>query len=61
MARIINSVQNPLIKQIVLLTEKARERKKQGLIVAEGLREVGLALKKGFRAQYLFYDESWTK
>jgi TrmH family RNA methyltransferase len=60
MARIINSVQNPLIKQVVLLAEKARERKKQGLIVAEGLREVGLALKNGFRAQCLFYDESCT-
>lgn len=60
MSRIINSLQNPLIKRVVLLTEKARERKRQQTIVAEGLREVGLALKAGFRAEYLFYDETCT-
>lgn len=60
MSRIINSIQNPLIKRVTLLTEKARERKKQGRIVAEGLREVGLALKNGFKAECLMYDETCT-
>ncbi|MFM8450443.1 MAG: TrmH family RNA methyltransferase [Haliscomenobacter sp.] len=60
MSRIINSLQNPLIKRVALLTEKARERKRQQTIVAEGLREVGLALKAGFQAEYLFYDETCT-
>ena len=60
MPRLITSLQNPLIKNVLVLTEKSRERKKQGLFVAEGLREVGMALKKGFRVECLFYDESKT-
>lgn len=42
--KIIFSLQNPLVKQILLLQEKARERKKTGLFVIEGLREIGLAI-----------------
>ena len=39
----ISSTQNQLIKQIVLLKEKSRERRKSGLFVVEGLREIHLA------------------
>lgn len=60
MPRLITSLQNPLVKNVLVLIEKSRERKKQGLFVAEGLREVGMALKKGFRAECLFYEESKT-
>jgi len=60
MPRRITSVQNPLIKNVMALAEKSRERKKQGLFVAEGLREVGLALKNGFQADSLFFDEDKT-
>lgn len=60
MLKQISSLQNPLIKNIALLGAKARERKAQGLFVAEGLREVALALQNGFEAQTLLYDESVT-
>lgn len=56
----ITSLQNPLIKNIALLGAKARERKEQGLFVAEGLREVGLALQNGFEATALLYCEATT-
>jgi len=40
----ISSLQNPLVKKIVSLKEKSRERKKTGLFILEGLRELQLAL-----------------
>lgn len=44
----ITSLQNPLIKQFLLLSEKSKERKKSGLFVIEGRREIKLALKGGY-------------
>lgn len=44
----ISSAQNPLIKKILLLQEKSRERKKAGLFVLEGIRELQLALTSGY-------------
>lgn len=44
----ISSLQNPLIKQCILLSEKSRERKKSGLFVIEGQREIKLVLKGGY-------------
>jgi len=44
----ISSLQNPLIKQFLLLSEKSRERKKTGLFVIEGQREIELALKGNY-------------
>lgn len=40
----ITSIRNPLVKQILRLQQKAAERKKTRLFVAEGRREVSLAL-----------------
>jgi TrmH family RNA methyltransferase len=60
MKKQITSPQNPFIKNIALLAHKARERRPQGLFVAEGLREVGLALKNGFEAEALLFDETLT-
>lgn len=57
----ISSLQNPLIKQVILLGGKSRERRKQGLFVAEGLREVGLAFANGFRARAVFFDAEVTE
>ncbi|QAA83118.1 RNA methyltransferase [Aequorivita sp. H23M31] len=48
MQKNITSLQNPLIKQIVLLQEKSRERRKTGLFIIEGLREITLALKGNY-------------
>jgi TrmH family RNA methyltransferase len=55
MLKIISSLQNPLIKNILLLEEKARERKLQNLIVIEGFREIRLSLLSGFTITALIY------
>ena len=52
----ITSTQNPLIKKIALLSEKSRERKKQGLCVVEGVREIRLALQGGYSLENLLYQ-----
>ena len=55
MHKTISSSQNPLIKQIVLLQEKSRERRKTNLFVIEGLREISLALKGGYLLETLLF------
>src|SRR5690606_15612470 len=55
--RSIDSVHNPLVKKVLLLKEKSRERKKTGLFVVEGLRELELALKGGYGLQTLLYRQ----
>lgn len=55
MNKSITSLQNPLIKQITLLQEKSRERRKTGLFVIEGLREISLALKGGYIMKTLLF------
>lgn len=49
----ITSLQNPLVKQIARLQQKAAERKSSGLFVVEGRREVSLALRNGIPTEYL--------
>jgi RNA methyltransferase, TrmH family len=56
-SRYISSPQNPLVKEVVKLTQKAGERRMKGSFVAEGVREVSLALKAGIRLKYLFLCE----
>jgi len=51
----ISSLQNSLIKQILLLQEKSRERKKTGLFVIEGKREIQLAIKGGYTIKTLLF------
>lgn len=50
----ITSLQNPKVKNILLLQDKSRERKKQGLFIVEGEREILLALEGGYNIQLLF-------
>jgi RNA methyltransferase, TrmH family len=54
-AKHISSPQNPLIKMVVLLKEKSRERKKTGRFVLEGRRELYLALSAKYSIETLFY------
>lgn len=49
----ITSLQNPLVKKVLALKEKSRERKKTGLFVIEGLRELQLAVKGGYPIETL--------
>lgn len=51
----ISSLQNSFIKQIILLSEKSRERNKQGLFVVEGQREIGMAIKGGFEIETVLF------
>lgn len=51
----ISSTQNPLIKKVLILKEKSRERKKTGLFVVEGKREIELAQKGEYQFQTLLY------
>ncbi|MFS4469379.1 TrmH family RNA methyltransferase [Maribacter sp. 2210JD10-5] len=54
----ISSIQNPLIKKALLLKEKSRERKKSGLFIVEGNREIRLAYSAGYQFETLFYCEA---
>lgn len=55
MDKSISSLQNPLIKQIVLLQEKSRERRKQKLFIVEGIREISLALTGNYEFEKIVY------
>jgi RNA methyltransferase, TrmH family len=55
MLKKITSLQNPVIKNILLLEEKPRERRQQNLAVVEGLREVTLAISSGFTVPMILY------
>jgi len=54
----ITSTQNQLVKQILVLKEKSRERRKSGSFIVEGLRELTLAVKANYTIDtLLFYPE----
>ena len=55
MNKIISSPQNPYIKQLYLLKEKSRDRKRNGLFLIEGKRELSLAIKSGYIIKALLY------
>ena len=55
--KIITSLQNPLVKKVLQLKEKSRERKKSGLFIIEGLREIQLAQKGGYTLETLLHCE----
>ncbi len=62
MIKQITSTQNSYIKELVLLKEKSRARKKSGLFLIEGAREIGLALKGGYHLDtILFYPELFSE
>ena len=51
---IITSAQNPKIKNLLLLQEKSKARREQGLFVVEGRRELEHCLEAGFTIRTLF-------
>lgn len=55
MIKQITSAQNPYIKSLVLLQEKAKERKKTGTFLIEGLREIELATKGGYTIETILF------
>ena len=50
----ITSAQNPKFKNLLLLQEKSKARREQGLFVVEGRRELEHALEAGFRPRTVF-------
>ncbi len=58
----ISSVQNPIIKSLVLLQEKAKARKLSGTFLMEGQREISIAIKGGYQIEtVLFVPEICTE
>ena len=58
----ISSVQNPFIKSLVLLQEKAKARKQSGTFLMEGQREISIAIKGGYQIEtVLFLPEICTE
>ena len=51
----ISSIQNPEVRQIEHWTRKSRNRRRDGLFVLEGLRELRLALSGGYLPEKLYY------
>jgi RNA methyltransferase, TrmH family len=54
MAYFIESASNPKIKNIIKLSKPA-ERKKQGVVLIEGYKEINAALKAGWKLVEIFY------
>lgn len=54
----ITSLQNPRIKQLVALQQNSRDRRRAGLFVVEGLREIGHCLAAGYTIDTLYYCPS---
>lgn len=53
----ITSTQNALVKQILHLKDKSKDRRKTGLFIVEGIREVELALKGKYVLETLLFNE----
>ena len=51
----ITSIQNPFIKTLVLLQEKAKNRKQSGSFLIEGQREIMLAQKGGYQIETILF------
>jgi len=51
----ITSAQNPKIKRLLQLQQKSSERRKAGLFVVEGIREVERCVEKGYEINTIFY------
>ncbi len=53
----ITSTQNPYVKDLLKLQEKSRERKKKGLFIIEGKREISLAIAANYKFDTVLYLE----
>lgn len=55
MNKVISSIQNPLVKRVLQLSEKSRARKKEGVFIIEGIREISLCLKGDYSFETLLF------
>ncbi|QBZ97816.1 TrmH family RNA methyltransferase [Flavobacterium sangjuense] len=51
----ITSAQNPFIKSLILLQEKAKARKQSGTFLIEGMREIELAIKGKYEIETVLF------
>lgn len=51
----ISSIQNPFIKDLLKLQDKSRERKKKGLFLVEGQREISLVVSGGYQIETILF------
>lgn len=56
--KIIKSLQNHFIKDIIKLQSKSRERRKKELFLIEGQRELSLAIKSGYEIENILIEPS---
>ena len=54
----ISSLQNQKVKQLVLLQQKSSERRRTGLFVVEGVREMGHCMRAGCEIDSIYYCAS---
>lgn len=59
MIKEISSAQNPSIKNVIQLQAKARNRKKAGVFIIEGIREVERAISCGYEVIEMYFNEDW--
>lgn len=53
----ITSIQNSYVKDLIKLQEKSRERKRTGLFIIEGKREISLAVATNYKFDTILYFE----
>lgn len=55
----ISSLQNPLIKRVLHLQEKSRDRKEENVFVIDGWKETQMAMENEFELETFFYREGF--
>ncbi len=60
MPEVLTSAQNPKIKRLLALQQKSQERRKSGLFVVEGRRELEHCLEAGYEVETIFCINSLT-
>src|SRR4051812_30209733 len=58
--KIISSFQNPLIKRIVQLQEKSRERRQENVFVIDGWKETKMAIEAGYELETILYRKGFS-
>lgn len=56
----ISSLQNTKVKQVVVLQQKSAERRKQGVFVVEGIRELEHCMDAGYTVNSIFFCPELT-
>ena len=54
---VISSLQNPKVKRLLLLQQKSQQRRKEGVFVVEGRRELEHCVEAGYEVESVFVSE----